>query len=58
MHLAASDRRGLWRSGLLLKILPRTIYQEMKDYGTPTLKHFDATVVLMLDFVGFTEMAV
>jgi len=36
----------------------RTIYQEMKDYSTPTLQRFDATVVLMLDFVGFTEMAV
>ena len=35
----------------------RTIYQEMKDYGTSTLQRFDATVVLMLDFVGFTGMA-
>jgi len=36
----------------------RTIYQEMKDYGTSTLQRFDATVALMLDFVSFTEMVV
>ena len=43
---------------LLLNIMPRTVYEEMKDFGTTTPQRFDSASVLMLDFVGFTEMAV
>ena len=43
---------------LLLNIMPRTVYEEMKDFGTTTPQRFDETSVLMLDFVGFTEMAI
>jgi adenylate cyclase len=43
---------------LLLNIMPRTVYQELKDFGTTTPHKFDSASVLMLDFVGFTEMAV
>ena len=43
---------------LLLNIMPRTVYEEMKDFGTTTPQRFDQTSVLMLDFVGFTEMAI
>jgi len=43
---------------LLLNIMPRTVYEEMKDFGTTTPQRFDSATVLMLDFVGFTEMAV
>jgi len=43
---------------LLLNIMPRSVYNEMKDLGTTTPQRFDAASVLMLDFVGFTEMAV
>lgn len=43
---------------LLLNIMPRTVYQELREFGTTTPHKFDAASVLMLDFVGFTEMAV
>ncbi len=43
---------------LLLNIMPKTVYQELKDFGTTTPHKFDSASVLMLDFVGFTEMAV
>ncbi len=43
---------------LLLNIMPRSVYEEMKDYGTTTPARFDAATVLLLDFVGFTDMAV
>jgi class 3 adenylate cyclase len=43
---------------LLLNVMPRSVYEEMKDYGTTTPQRFDSASVLMLDFVGFTEMAI
>jgi len=43
---------------LLLNIMPRTIYEELKDYGTTTPQRFDNATVIMLDFVDFTEMAI
>ncbi|NNE85635.1 MAG: adenylate/guanylate cyclase domain-containing protein [Alphaproteobacteria bacterium] len=43
---------------LLLNIMPRTIYEELKDYGTTTPQRFDDATVIMLDFVDFTEMAI
>jgi len=43
---------------LLLNIMPRAVYEEMRDYGTSTPQRFECASVLMLDFVDFTEMAV
>jgi class 3 adenylate cyclase len=43
---------------LLLNIMPRTVYEEMRDFGTTTPQKFDSASVLMLDFVDFTEMAI
>ncbi len=43
---------------LLLNIMPKSVYEEMKDFGTATPQRFDCASVMMLDFVGFTEMAV
>jgi adenylate cyclase len=43
---------------LLLNIMPRAVLDELKDYGTTTPQRFDAATILMLDFVGFTSMAV
>jgi len=43
---------------LLLNVMPRTVYEEMKNFGTATPQRFDDASVLMLDFVGFTQMAV
>ncbi len=43
---------------LLLNIMPRAVFEELKDYGTATPQRFDDATILMLDFVGFTDMAV
>jgi adenylate cyclase len=43
---------------LLLNIMPRSIAVELRDFGTTTPQTFEAASVLMLDFVGFTEMSI
>ncbi len=43
---------------LLLNIMPKSVYEEMKDYGTVTPQVFDNATILMLDFVGSTEMTI
>jgi len=43
---------------LLLNIMPKTIYEEWKEYGVTTPQRYEAASVLMLDFVGFTEMTI
>ncbi len=41
---------------LLLNIMPRSVYEEYKTFGVVTPQMYDPVSVLMLDFVGFTEM--
>jgi adenylate cyclase len=41
---------------LLLNIMPRTIYEEWKEFGVTAPQRFDDAAVLMLDFVSSTEM--
>jgi len=43
---------------LLLNIMPKSVMEEMKDYGTVTPQLFEDATIMMLDFVGSTEMAV
>jgi len=43
---------------LLLNIMPRSVYEEMRDFGTTTPQRFDNASIMMLDFVGFTDMAI
>lgn len=43
---------------LLLNIMPRAVYEEMKDYGTATPQRYESASVMFLDFVGFTDMAI
>jgi adenylate cyclase len=43
---------------LLLNIMPRAVLEELKDYGTTTPNRFDEVTIVMLDFVGFTSMAI
>lgn len=43
---------------LLLNIMPKSVYEEMKDYGTVTPQVFEDASILMVDFVGHTEMAI
>lgn len=42
---------------LLLNVMPRGVLREMRDIGTVTPHRFERAAVLLLDFVGFTEMA-
>ena len=42
---------------LLLNIMPRSVYEELRDLGTALPQRFEAASVLMLDFVGFISMA-
>lgn len=43
---------------LLLNIMPRSVYEEMKHFGMVTPQRFEHASVLLLDFVGFTDMAI
>jgi class 3 adenylate cyclase len=43
---------------LLLNVMPRSVYEEMRNYGTVTPQVFDHATILMLDFVGHTEKAI
>ncbi len=43
---------------LLLNIMPRQVYEELKDYGTTTPQRFDHASILVLDFVRFTSMTI
>ncbi len=38
--------------------MPKTVYDEWKQFGVTTPRRFDNAAVLMLDFAGFTDMAV
>ncbi len=43
---------------LLLNIMPKTVYEELKTFGVTTPQKYEAASILMLDFVGFTDMAI
>lgn len=43
---------------LLLNVMPKAVYEEMKDYGTVTPQLFNNASILMIDFVGHTEKAI
>ena len=42
---------------LLLNIMPRTVYEEYMTFGSVAPRLFEPVSVVMLDFVGFTQMA-
>lgn len=41
---------------LLLNIMPKTVYEEYRTFGVVAPQLYEDVSVLMLDFVGFTEM--
>lgn len=43
---------------LLLNIMPKSIYEELKTFGVTTPQKYENASVLMLDFIGFTDMAI
>lgn len=57
------QNRGLQREKervekLLLNVMPKSVYQELKTFGVTTPQRYDNASILMLDFVGFTDMAI
>jgi class 3 adenylate cyclase len=38
--------------------MPKPVYEELRDSGTTTPQTFEEVSVLMLDFAGFTDMAI
>jgi adenylate cyclase len=62
-QMAEKNTRDLQREKerverLLLNIMPKSVYEEMKDFGTVTPQLFNNASILMLDFVNSTEMAI
>jgi adenylate cyclase len=60
--LAEKNARDLQREKervekLLLNVMPKAVYEELRDFGVTTPQRFEAASILMLDFVGFTSMA-
>ncbi len=51
------EREKMQVEKLLLNVMPRSVYEEYKTFGSVTPQLYDPVSVLMLDFVGFTEMA-
>ena len=43
---------------LLLNVMPKSVYEELKTFGVTTPQKYEQASVLMLDFVGFTDMAI
>lgn len=42
---------------LLLNIMPKKVYEELKAFGVTTPRRFEQASILMLDFVNFTELS-
>ena len=42
---------------LLLNIMPKKVYEEIEAFGVTAPQRFEEASILMLDFVGFTEIA-
>jgi len=40
---------------LLLNVMPRTAYEEYKDFGVVAPQKYDSVSVIVLDFIGFSE---
>jgi len=43
---------------LLLNVMPRAVFEELRDYGVSAPTRYEEASVLMLDFVAFTEMSI
>ncbi|MEO1190714.1 MAG: adenylate/guanylate cyclase domain-containing protein [Pseudomonadota bacterium] len=43
---------------LLLNVMPKQVYEELKNFGVTTPQRYEEASILMMDFVGFTDMAI
>ncbi len=51
------EREKVQVEKLLLNLMPRSVYEEYMTFGSVAPRLFEPVSVLMLDFVGFTDMA-
>ncbi|MEM0908181.1 MAG: adenylate/guanylate cyclase domain-containing protein [Pseudomonadota bacterium] len=52
------EREKVQAEKLLLNLMPRSVYEEYRAYGSVMPRLYEPVSVLMIDFVGFTDMAV
>jgi len=57
-HTRELEREKSRVEKLLLNIMPRAVYEEIRESGFTTPQRFEDATLLMLDFVGFTDMAI
>lgn len=57
-HQAELEREKQRVERLLLNVMPKAVYDELKEYGTTTPHKFDCVSILMLDFARFTSMTI
>ena len=57
-HRAELEKEKQRVERLLLNIMPKAVYDEMKEFGTVSPHHFDCVSILYLDFARFTSMAI
>ena len=57
-HRAELEKEKQRVERLLLNLMPKAVYDELKEYGTTTPHHFETVSILMLDFARFTSMAI
>ncbi|MBL6931955.1 MAG: adenylate/guanylate cyclase domain-containing protein [Rhodospirillales bacterium] len=43
---------------LLLNVMPKSVFEELKAFGVTAPTRYDEASVLMLDFIAFTEMSI
>ncbi|MGB3244468.1 MAG: adenylate/guanylate cyclase domain-containing protein [Sulfitobacter sp.] len=57
-HTRDLEREKVRVEKLLLNIMPRSVYEEYMSFGSVAPRLFEPVSVLILDFVGFTQMSV
>lgn len=57
-HQAELEREKQRVERLLLNVMPKAVYDELKEYGTTTPHKFDCVSILILDFARFTSMSI
>lgn len=57
-HRAELEKEKQRVERLLLNVMPKAVYDELKEYGTTTPHRFECVSILMLDFARFTSMSI
>ncbi len=57
-HRAELEKEKQRVERLLLNVMPKSVYDELKEFGITTPHHFDCVSILILDFARFTSMSI